>query len=748
MKIKTFLSRLISLAMLLSFPFHAFGIINDVPKDVVLMSLGSIIKDNQTYLAVSFKNHKKWHTYWKNPGDAGLPIKLKFKIGDTLLTPTPLEWPSPKRYLEEGNMWAYGYEDAYSFFFLLNNQEIELMRGKTLSVKATWLICKHICVPGQKKLTATYSNNKIKGQNPQFTISEKELLQRLENLPEAAPFPNNLDLVLAKDPDPKKLGLILYYTLNRQKKDSLLSDMNLLTPFPSAPMAFLHEDLFLDKKGNIYGKFPIDWDGEYQEPPVDLPVNGQFKKPFTIKFLYANPLSQEIQIIKKKFTSFNLTSARSSENFLKLLSKVDIKLKKENKKTIKLMVAKDKNSFWYYLLFAFLGGMILNIMPCVLPVISLKLFGLISHSGESKSRIFYHNMIYTLGVLFTFILLAIVVIAFQKAGSFIGWGFQLQSPIFISITIVVLFSMVLNLFGLFEFRTPGGKGLGNIELSNNYFGDFFGGVIATILATPCSAPFLGTALTFAFSSSPFVIFLIFIMIGLGLSSPFILTAIFPSLISFLPRPGNWMNHVKKFLGLILALTVIWLMDIFVSQTDTTLPLIKLLIVLALILFGILFRSKINKNIFLSAAIFSLPTILFLQMVNSPLQKTIFDNERISPLLKDKQGHGLSWEKFSKEKLQQILEKEQVVFIDFTAKWCFTCKVNERLVLNTESFSELVKQKNIKLLLGDWTNRDEKIGKWLKDHGKVGVPAYFLLDRKGQLHNLGETISISKIKKYL
>lgn len=729
--------------LLTSFQIQANSV--DIPDIPVLMGAKLINNQNQKYIAVSFENAPKWHTYWKNPGDAGLPIKLEFSQKNEIVKLQATEWPYPQRYLEQGGMWAYGYEGQYSLFYKISPEQLSKLNDKTLTIKGTWLVCKHICIPGNKSLEVKISNGLFSENNSELETTDEVLTKRLNNLPTNKDFPDNLDLVLAKNP--KKSGLIIYYNYSMGLKNSLMNNINLLTPFPQVPLTYTHEELYKDKKGNIYGKMPIDWDGEYQEPPVELPTDGKFEIPYKLKFLLADPITQKVHTIEKEFSSFNLTSGEASESFLKLLKKVDLSNNaKSELKKVELIKTEEEYSFIYYLLFAFLGGFILNFMPCVLPVISLKLFGLISHSNESKSRIFKHNIFYSIGVLFSFIVLAITVILLKEAGNYVGWGFQLQSPLFVAGTIIVLFLMTLNLFGVFEIMTPGGQTLGGVELSSSYSGDFFSGVIATILSTPCSAPFLGTALTFAFSSNTFTIIIMFLMIGLGLAFPFILTAFVPSLISFFPKPGNWMNHLKKFLAVTLLLTVVWLFDVFRSQVDIQIQSYKLFFILLLILISFLLKKKINKLGWFSLI---LPIILFIQFTISPMQNIQDEKTNVinTKAASKNMMFGLLWEKFNEKKLQEFSRDKQLTFIDFTAKWCFTCKVNEKLVLDSDDFRDLVKQHNIKLLLADWTKRDIKIGKWLKDHGKVGVPAYFILDKNGRLHNLGETISINKIKKY-
>ncbi|MCR9205078.1 MAG: thioredoxin family protein, partial [Halobacteriovoraceae bacterium] len=356
---------------------------------------------------------------------------------------------------------------------------------------------------------------------------------------------------------------------------------------------------------------------------------------------------------------------------------------------------------------------------------------------------------YALGVLSTFLVLAIAVLGLKSTGENVGWGFQLQSPVFVALMILVLFVFALNLFGLYEFSTPGGKSLGNVELKKGMAGDFLGGVLATILSTPCSAPFLGTALTFAFTASTFEIILTFQAIGLGLAFPFILTGLFPGAIKFLPKPGMWMESVKKFLGLTLLLTAIWLLDVFVSLTSGNVPLMKLNTGLILVFFAIYYQKHISKKLHWRAIFYILALLPFLSLFSSPLSISSANTTGETDLIREKNHGGeIVWESWSEQKMDDFKSKGELVFIDFTAKWCFTCKVNEKLVLDTDGFRDLVKEKNIKLLLGDWTKYDPVIGAFLKKHGYVGVPAYFIQKPDGSLVKLGETITLSKIEKNL
>lgn len=707
-----------------------------VPAKPVSIGVQSFKKDNTEYLALNFENFPKWHTYWKNPGDAGLAVKNVFTVAGKEIKFEEGEWPAPRRFIEPGNMWAYGYEGTYTFFFKLSKADFNKYSGKVIEIKSTWLVCKHICVPGQQmteiKIAPGNITSSTTGLLPNYDSTI--LSERFDALPKLAMAPEYLDIKLSKGKTPNTL--VLSYDVKNTTDASYLNGTNLMYAFPQIPFDVKHENLTVGGT-KLTGVTEISWDGEYQTPPQDLPKDGKFKKPYTLRFLFSDPIQKKVLVVEKKFTSFDLTE-------------ISVPVKPEanaptapNLEASKTIVAKSTNSIVYYLALAFIGGLILNVMPCVLPVISIKLFGLVKYKNESHKKILKHNLFYTLGILFTFLALATIVLSLKSIGSQVGWGFQLQSPNFIAIMIIGLFIFSLNLFGLFEFSTPGGSSLGNVTTTEGFSGDFLSGVLATVLSTPCSAPFLGTALTFAFTSSTMEIYLIFTMIGLGLAFPFILTAAYPKLVAFLPKPGNWMNTVKKVLGVTLLLTTIWLLDVYNALVDGSSHLIKLGGALVFIYAGFLLLRKKEK--WISGASFLLALGIF---VNISTTAVVASAEEQTALIRDKQSKGLDWQPWSEARMTEHKTNQQAVFIDFTAKWCFTCKVNEKLVLDTDGFKNLVQENNIKLLIGDWTKRDEVIGSFLRKNGLVGVPAYFIQKKDGTLVNLGETVTLDRIKEQL
>jgi thiol:disulfide interchange protein/DsbC/DsbD-like thiol-disulfide interchange protein len=731
---------IISLLLTLSFATFAYAADETVPAKPVKFGIQTFKDASNEYIALSFENFPHWHTYWKNPGDAGLAIKNVFTIDSKEIKLEEVEWPAPRRFIEPGNLWAYGYEGSYSLFFKLSKADFNKLNGKTIELKSTWLICKHICVPGQKVVNFKITPGQIITSTPDLMppIESAVLSERFNAIPKALPIPKNLSLNLVKGKVPGTL--VLTYTVTKTTDTSFLKEHNLLYAFPQIPFDVKHESV-VATADSLKGMTEISWDGEYQDPPQELPKNGKFKKPYTLKFLYNDPIENRPIIIEKKFTGFEL----SEVELIKVSEAPATSGPSAGTPTpvTKTIVAASTNSFLYYLALAFIGGLILNIMPCVLPVISIKLFGLVKYKNESHKTILRHNFFYTLGILFTFLTLATVVLSLKSIGSQVGWGFQLQSPTFISVMIMGLFIFSLNLFGLFEFRTPGGSKLGNVATAEGFTGDFLSGVLATVLSTPCSAPFLGTALTFAFTSSTLEIYAIFTMIGLGLAFPFIVTAVYPKLVSFLPKPGNWMNTVKKLLGVTLILTTVWLLDVYNALVDGSSHLIKLGVILVFIYAGFLLLRKKEK--WIGFASFLLALGIFVNITSTSI---IASTDEQTALIRDKQSKGLDWQPWSEAKMNDHKTNGQVVFIDFTAKWCFTCKVNEKLVLETNEFKNLVQDQNIKLLLGDWTKRDEIIGSFLRKNGLVGVPAYFIQKKDGTLVNLGETVSIARIKEHL
>ncbi|MGB0134641.1 protein-disulfide reductase DsbD family protein, partial [Dokdonella sp.] len=371
------------------------------------------------------------------------------------------------------------------------------------------------------------------------------------------------------------------------------------------------------------------------------------------------------------------------------------------------------------LLFALFGGVVLNLMPCVLPVLSLKVIGL-AQSGESQAKARKHALWYTLGVMVSFAIVGLLVIALREAGQALGWGFQLQQPGFVAILVYVLLAVGLSLSGVFTIGAGlAGAGQGLASRSGPA-GDFFTGVLACVVASPCTAPFMGPALAFAFASSSIVALLIFLALGLGLALPFLLVGFVPALAKRLPKPGAWMETFKQVLAFPMYLTAVWLVWVLGKQRGVDAIGLVLIgaVVLALGLWWLeraRWRAKISGRVLAGIVLLaSLVPIWMISHLDPPAKISVSSDSAVT---------------YSRDKLDALLADGRTVFVNMTADWCVTCKANEKNVLGGDGFKELLAESNAVYMKGDWTNVDPEITAFLQEHGAVGVPLYVVFHGK-------------------
>lgn len=374
-----------------------------------------------------------------------------------------------------------------------------------------------------------------------------------------------------------------------------------------------------------------------------------------------------------------------------------------------------------YLVFALVGGLLLNVMPCVLPVLSIRALNLVKQSSNSRAEIFKGSLFYTFGVLLSLLLLAAVVIALKLSGELVGWGFQFQNPAFVVFLIVVVFVFALSLFDVFVFQAPTMNGAVQRASRKGYVGSFFNGIIAVLLATPCTAPLLGTALGFAFSQPPYVIVSVFTMVGIGFALPFLLIGIKPALIHKLPKPGPWMNTFKELMGFVLLATVIYLLSILRFQIDSA-QMIQVLLFLLILGFLLWAYGKTASPVASRKRKWIILTIFIILSVSAAgrlLEFQVSQDQRTQTTASLREG----WEQFSPDKLKEYRESNEPVLVVFSAKWCTVCKLNEQTVLHTEQTDQLFRTQKVKVLYGDYTNKDPVIEEWIRSYGRAGVPVY-------------------------
>ena len=384
-----------------------------------------------------------------------------------------------------------------------------------------------------------------------------------------------------------------------------------------------------------------------------------------------------------------------------------------------------KFTFWQSLLFAFIGGILLNAMPCVFPVLGIKIMGFVNQAGSNPSRIKQHGWVFTLGILLSFWLLSAVLIGLRSSGEKLGWGFQLQNPYFNASLIILLFTFGLNLLGVFEwgnlFIGTGAK----IQRKEGLIGTFFSGILATIVATPCTGPFMGTALGYALSLSVGGIFAIFTSLAIGLSFPYLILSFYPAWVKLLPRPGAWMIFWKELLAFPLFATVVWLLWVFGTQTDTD-SIVKMLFSLLFIgLMAWVWKNGLNPIHSFVRKTFSSFLILGLVIVSGSLAISAAKVNQTS-------ASDIKWEIYSNDRISELIAEGKSVYVDFTAKWCLQCQVNKRLVFQsneTESIIKAFKRNNVVPMIADWTQKDPEITQALENLDRVGVPLNVIYSSK-------------------
>ena len=389
---------------------------------------------------------------------------------------------------------------------------------------------------------------------------------------------------------------------------------------------------------------------------------------------------------------------------------------------------------WRILLFAVFGGLILNLMPCVLPVLSLKIFGLVKSAGQGRSHLVAGALATTFGVLFSFWILAAAAVGAGLAGAAVGWGVQFQQPGFVAFLAVVVILFSLNMWGLFEIPLPQSLArMGSSGPRQGMAGHFFSGFFATLMATPCSAPFLGTAIGFALGQPAPIVFLVFTAVGLGLALPYLVLAVFPRAARLLPKPGDWMVTFRNLMGFLLAAAAVWLFYILAGQIRAEWVAYVQLALLGLALAAYLLSQAAygSPRRWLPVAAMVAAAVLTVGLaVKAPAKAAAGASE----------GKHLAWVAFDEQEAKELAQGGRPVFVDFTADWCLTCKANERLVIDTPEVAAAFERHRVVAMKGDWTSRDDRITDFLKRYGRSAVPFYVLFRPGAEPHAFGEVLT--------
>ncbi len=402
-----------------------------------------------------------------------------------------------------------------------------------------------------------------------------------------------------------------------------------------------------------------------------------------------------------------------------------------------------------YILFAFLGGIILNITPCVLPILPIRIMSIMNQAQKDRTKVLHHILVYTFGVLISFTIMAVIFIALQKAGESVGWGLQNQNPGFVVTLMAIVFVFALSLLGVFEITVPGMNTANKATSKGGYSGSFFGGIFAFLMAISCTGPFLGAALPFALALPSVLMLIFFLTIGLGFAFPFLLIGIFPKALKIIPKPGNWMIIFKEVMGFVLLFIVytqlktLWLL----TDGNYLLNVLWFLIILGFAswLYGKFVRVENSKLIQWLFTLISIALVIFAAITYLPIPKADkaevqVQSGELIPAPNAPEG----WYVFSEDILNKALKENRAVFLDIGAAWCKNCMTNEKTVLFTDTMMQEFKQKNVLLLRGDFTKKDETLLSWIKKHNRAGVPFNALYIPGEEPYIFGELLSKDEV----
>jgi thiol:disulfide interchange protein/DsbC/DsbD-like thiol-disulfide interchange protein len=654
-----FLIPLLLLASWLTAPLAAQAESNQARTDHAKLRL--LVDAEAGWAAVEITHDEDWHSYWVNPGDSGLPTEITWQAS-VPFEAGEIAWQPPKRIDYEG-LFNYGYEGTTA---LLAPVQFEPADDASISAHVTFLICKDICIPQEAMLS----------WSPEHATDDAAQIARWRSR-----LPADFTGVAKYDITPHGVFMAVDLTATAIELQRIY-----------------HAWWYPQDAQTISNAAEPEWRLDGSILILQMTREGAASP---------DPFRGLLEVATTDGQRFFLNVAAQHEPAATANAPIQLA---EFAQTPSQAESSAQTTLWMALALAFLGGIILNLMPCVLPVLALKALSLTKHSGASAATLRLEGLAYTAGIVVSFLAVAGALILLQQAGESIGWGFQLQSTAFVSALIFLLFAVGLNLLGSFEMPS-GISNLGSgLASKDGKAGAFFTGVLATIVATPCTAPFMATALGFALSQPPHVALLIFSALGLGLAFPYLLITFIPAATRLLPRPGAWMERFKQLLAFPIFATVIWLLWVLAQQSGAM---------------GVL--AATSGVLLIGFAVWLLPLlketaskgILVLAMLAALLLLARTEGEALQPTLSDE----IAAEAFDKSALEEHISQGRAVLVNATAAWCITCKVNERVALRADSVQAELAAQNIIYMVADWTNRDAAITEYLASFERSGVPLY-------------------------
>ncbi len=624
-------------------------------------------------IGLLLRHDSKWHTYWKSTGDTGLPTRIQWSLPQGWHA-SEILWPTPAVF-KIGDLVNYGYGDEVLLPVRISvPASAEVGSVQDIKAEVSWLMCADQCVPGKASLTlAVQVADKDGGATKTSTLFEASHTAMPSPLSDASGVF-----------DPKTHAVRVTF---------------------KSTEPFHHFYVFAEGDDSVVYGAPQSVSRSADKISVTLQGTDELKAGSQFSGVFA--------------ADGGPRKGGWAGSFSVPLESGTVAAPTVSDDTLQTGL-----SSWLAVAMAFIGGLILNVMPCVFPVLSLKILSLVQ--DRQRINLPLHGVVFTLGVLLTMLVLAGVLIAVKSAGISVGWGFQLQSPIFVASLAVIFAAISVNLLGWFEFscvRVSGGS------YSNSLLNCFATGVLAVVAASPCTAPFMGAALGYALTASIRESIFVFLALGLGMSLPWLVLSLFPVLTAWMPKPGAWMNVFRKLMAIPMLLTMIWLLWVLSQQVSFTALVLYIAAVISLCVCLFLY-GKLQFSLLTA----KLPIVL------SAACAVLLFAAASSSLFRQPDAAVQAADAWSPQAVENALEAGKPVFVDFTASWCVTCQANKIAVLDREDIREAFKQHGVVFLVADWTNQNPDITQALESFGRSGVPLYILYSPDGKTTVLPELLT--------
>jgi thiol:disulfide interchange protein len=669
---------------------------DEVQAQVVAHAPEGVAAGKPLWLGLLIRHAPQWHTYWKNPGDSGLPTTLAWKLPHGV-SAGAIEWPTPQR-LPIGPLMNYGYEGTVLLPVAVTVAPAFAGDRLDIGLNAEWLVCKDVCIPqaGEFRLSVPAAAS---------TVAHAEAFRRAREQ-----TPKSVDARTQAQVDAQALSLTA---------DGLPASLQ-----GKNVQVFAADAGVIDHAARIETR----WDGARLSLRVPLSAQ-RSEAPPELKVVLSSPA--DAQAVELRFAVANWPAIGSTSPAANAAAR-------------ETAPAGASASLWLSLALAFVGGLLLNLMPCVFPVLSLKVIGFAKHAEQQRQRV-AGGLAYTAGVVLSFVALAGVLLALRAAGDSLGWGFQLQSPLFVA-ALALLFALIgFNLLGLFEFAGVLPGRIAALRSRHPVVDHGLTGVLAVAVASPCTAPFMGAALGAALTLPNIEALAIFTALGLGMAMPYLAACLWPGLSRALPRPGVWMARFKTAMAFPMFATVVWLLWVLGQQVgiDGAAALLAVLVVLAFALwvFASFGARRWSGGI---ARVAAAALVLAVGAWAWPALQSAEDSHRSEAATPSPTAG--AWQPWSPQAFARVRSEGKPVFVDFTAAWCVTCQMNKRVTLHDGAVMDAFRARQVVLMRADWTRRDPAITEALRALGRSGVPVYAMYaPQASEPQLLSEILTVSEVR---